>query len=306
MPSEYEITLAEHRRRLLRLTERRGISSIKRIYDAAQQELERKLARAIGAGRGTTFTAHQHMIALAQVRQGQVMLARDISNEMGDISREAQVDALRGLGSDIERLEKHYKGSRPVLPIHEAAVFAGVIDKRKSSLMRMHEATTARMGARTVAKVEEQLAVSLASGESSAEAVDRVQEVTEGEFWQAERIVRTEVAYAQNAATADGIEEIQKEVPEMRMRWTEHVTDDGEPMDDRVGADSIAMHAQLDVDGVFTMPDDAEGVWAGLLGETWDHPPNRPNDRSVLTPWMLDWGVPAWEWRGAKVWLVES
>ena len=33
-----------------------------------------------------------------------------------------------------------------------------------------------------------------------------------------------------------------------------------------------------------------------LVGLAWPFPPNRPNDRSVLSPWMADWGVPGWRY----------
>jgi hypothetical protein len=127
--------------------------------------------------------------------------------------------------------------------------------------------------------------------------------------WQAERIVRTECAWAFNATHADGIADAARELPDMMMRWTEQCDDaSGAPLDDRVGVDSIALHGQLaKPGGVFTMPPtslvpDKSGktdVPLGLVGMMWAHPPNRPNDRAVLAPWRPHWGVPGWTWDGS-------
>jgi hypothetical protein len=93
------------------------------------------------------------------------------------------------------------------------------------------------------------------------------------------------------------------------MRWEEHCLPTGEPLDDRVAVDSLALHGQLaDAAGFFTMPAtapvaDKKGqtmVPAALVGLQWEFPPNRPNDRAVLSPWMSGWGVPAWEWVGGR------
>jgi hypothetical protein len=91
---------------------------------------------------------------------------------------------------------------------------------------------------------------------------------------------------------------------DLMMRWTEHVDDeDGEPLDNRVGEDSIYMHGQLArPGGIFRMPPDAD-VHESLLEGAWFHPPNRANDRGVLAPWRSHWGIPGWELLGGrKVW----
>jgi hypothetical protein len=123
------------------------------------------------------------------------------------------------------------------------------------------------------------------------------------------------MAYAYNSAHADGIEESAHEIPDLMQLWQENCDDDGEPLDDRVGVDSLAMHMQVaQPGGSFFMPAtspvaDAKGktdVHSSLVGLSWDFPPNRPNDRAVLSPWMADWGVPGWEYsNGKRIWLVK-
>jgi hypothetical protein len=296
---EHQRALAAHRQRLVRLAEGRGVSRLKRLYDRAQDELEVKLRR-VPAGRKDEFTAHQHRVMLAQARQGQMVIARAMAGESVELSREAQVESLRGLGGWIGRMEKEYVGAAPTLPIDEAARFWGVIDKRRTSLIRAHEASMASYGARVTKSIEEGLGLSLATGETTEQAVDRVRAAANNEWWQAERIVRTEQAWAFNATAADGIAEIAEDVEDLYMRWTEHVTDEGEPMDDRVGEDSVVMHGQVArPGGLFTMPRD-ERVSESMWGERWSFPPNRPNDRATLLAWRPSWGGLAWELRRGR------
>lgn len=298
----------EHRRRLDRLATRRAVTPLKKLYDQAAAELTGKLRR---LKQKDTFTAFQHKAVLAQVKQGSITMAKRLAGELGDVSEEAQTEALAGLGKDLRRLERTFTGASVPLPIDEASRFAGIIDKRKTSLLKMHSTSMARYGSHVVKEVQDQLALSMVQGENTGDAIDRVEDTIHGEWWQAERIVRTETAWAYNASHHDGILEAVAELPDLRMRWTEYVNDTTyAPFDDRVGVDSIAMHGQVaDAGGEFVMPPtaphpDAKGrtrVSESLVGERWAFPPNRPNDRSVILPWRPHWGIPGWEWRGRRV-----
>jgi len=127
----------------------------------------------------------------------------------------------------------------------------------------------------------------------------KLADLTDAQFWQVERIVRTETALAYNAVQHDAMVELSREHPKLQRRWTEMVNDvTGQPMDARVAMDSMALHGQVTtVRGVFTMPD-KPGVPHGLLGKSWLYPPNRPNDRALVLPWEPTWGIPGWTYRG--------
>ena len=129
--------------------------------------------------------------------------------------------------------------------------------------------------------------------------VAKVQELTEAQWWRVERVVRTETAATVNRAHEAVISELQSTHPRLRKRWTERVNDfTGQPMDKAVGKDSIAMHGQAVLPGAsFTMPPEAP-VGKMLQGRSWLYPPNRPNDRAIILPWMDNSGIPAWELRG--------
>lgn len=301
-----------HRARLEGLLTRKAARQMKNVFDAATEKTIAKLAATVRAKKRDTFTAYQQRTVLAQLKQAQALTAKRMAGELGPLSKEAQATALQGLIDDVADLSKKFAGKELVLPIDEAARFQGVIDERASSMAKQHAKSMARYGANVVQKVENKLALSLLTGESSSEAVDGIAETIEGEWWQGERIVRTEMSFAFNSAHHDGIVDAAADIPELMMRWEEQCDDAGNPFDNRVAVDSIAMHAQVATPGkLFYMPDtseipDAKGrteVPAHLAGEAWPFPPNRPQDRAVLSPWMEDWGIPGWKYEdGDRIW----
>jgi hypothetical protein len=313
VPKVFAQTVDTHRARLVHLVSKKNLSGMKQLYDAAQARLTKHLARVIKASRGDTFQAHQMRVLKAQVQQGQAVIAHRMAGRLGDISKQAQEASIKGLVADVSRLSKHFTDAEVVLPLDEAARLAGLVDKRRSSLMRQHKTSMARYGASIVQEVEQSMAISLMTGESSAAVIENVDEVVGGAWWQAESIVRTETAFAFNASHFDGLKEAAEELPELMQRWEENCDDEGNPMDDRVAVDSLAMHGQVVAPGgLFTMPSmsevaDVKGrfkVPRHLVGEQWPFPPCRPNDRAVLSPWMPDWGVPGWRYEDdARVWL---
>lgn len=298
MASEYDKVLAQSRQRLTRFTEGRGVSRLKKLYDEAQATLERKLATTARKG-GRTFTAHTQRIVLAQIKDGQAQIAAKMAGELGDFTEEVQVESLRGLAKDVKRLERYYVGAEISLPIDEAARFAGVVDKRRSSLLKMHEESMANYGGRLIGKMEDRLAQATLMQEPVHETVSSIAEIADVESWQAERIIRTESSFASNATVADGVQDIAEEVDGAWLRWEEHVSDDGEPLDDRTSKDSLSLHGQcVKPGGLFMLlPEtlDGEEVDSDLVGQTWAFPPNRPNDRASVTMWMPSWGGLAWK-----------
>lgn len=126
-------------------------------------------------------------------------------------------------------------------------------------------------------------------------------ELMDQQSWRVERLVRTETSYAYNLAQAAALKAYPTEPGELLWgRWTERVDDlSGKPLDKKVAEDSLVLHGQVArPGGVFTMPDDPRA--GKLAGRSWAHPPNRPNDRSVLLPWQRHWGVPGWILQGGK------
>lgn len=313
-PKEFMAAVRAHRNKLEKVLTAQASAKMKRLYDEAQSSVQANIRRAVRGGKGDTFTAHQQRIVMSQLKQGQAVVMRRLAGDMRPLSKKAQEASLNGLIDDVARLSKKFTGAEVTLPVEEAATFADVIAGRSSSLLRMHQTSMARYGVNVVENVEEQLSLTLLKGGSMSDAYETVAQSIDGEWWQGERIVRTEMAYAYNITARDGIEESAEEIPELMQRWEEHCDDAGMPLDDRVAVDSIAMHGQVtEAGGIFTMPPtapfaDAKGrtdVPQSLVGLSWEAPPNRPNDRSVISPWMESWGVPGWVWRGGRRdWLI--
>ena len=125
------------------------------------------------------------------------------------------------------------------------------------------------------------------------ERATRIGEVLDAHWWQVHRLARTEAAVAYNAVRVEALRAISGDFPRLMQRWTERLDD---PDAVGVAADSVVMHGQVvSIGSHFFMP--------GTAGR-WAHPPNRPNDGGVITPWQSGWDIPAWSWAGQKIWHV--
>lgn len=299
-----EKILDEHRRRLVRVAERRGVNQVKKLYDRVAVEAKQKLEASLRQKRRMPYTVETNKIVLAQARQGQVMLADDVYGELGTVTREAQMESIYGTASSLRKLTKFYRGEEAVIPIDEASSIAGLIGKRADELDGMHVSALESWGKRTYATIHEKLSTSLALGETTEQAMDRITDKATGgldlEWWQAERIVRTECSWAYNSSTADSLKEAAQDVPELRQRWVEHCDDEsGQPNDDRVGEDSIALHGQVVATGKpFHAPPWI--TWPKGQEKVFYFPPSRPNDRACLFPWFPGMGVIAYEIKAGR------
>ena len=137
-------------------------------------------------------------------------------------------------------------------------------------------------------------------GATTGDAVHAVGSALDAQWWRVERTIRTETAYAHGAASRAAIRVLAEDNPGMMQRWTEYVDDlTGAPLDNRVGLDSLVLHGQIARPGeLFTMPGDPRA--GAMVGQQWEHPPNRPNDRAVLLPWMPRSGIPAYTMRAGN------
>lgn len=292
-----------HRAALDRLLDKRSLPSLQKFYEGAQAELARKLNRLYRAGRQDTMTALQLRQMLEQVKLAQKDIAQELAAGLRPVAKEAQREGVRQVARTFVDLEKHYTGATITVPLEEAATFAGLVEGRAPSLIRSIDTSFARYGATVTQQIEKELALSLATGDTQAEAINRIERAANIEWWRAERIVRTELSMSYNSGHVASTQLLGDEFDDVWNRWCEYVDDTtGRPLDNRVAIDSIVLHGQVARPGKpFVMPPD-ERVPATLWGKTFLNGPNRPNDRSVTMPWRPHWGTPAWEWRdGRKV-----
>lgn len=307
LPEEYRAVILDQQRQLAKLVQQAGLGPVRKLYQQMLDDLERRLRR-VPAG---TMTHMQVRGMLAQVKIGLAGVLREMGGKLGDAAFEVGLASARHMLEDVAKLEKHYTGALMPLPVLETARLHGLVKDSTSSLLAAHTSSMARYGAELVNRFEMSLAGSVSTGESSQEAITKIMKLGDLEWWRGERIVRTELAFAASASARRANDEQAAELDgDLWSRWSEHVSDDGAPLDDRVGIDSEAMNGQVaPPGGMFTQPPrapDGEAVSKTLVGREWSHPPNRPNDRAVLVPWRQHWGIPGWVWRGRRVPVTES
>lgn len=272
------------------------VDELRAMHAAAIKEVQAKLARSIQAGRGDTFTAFHLRIALEQLRDGVAQLERRFGAGLALGIDELAVEGRVQTRANLVRMEKVYKGTLPRIPLEEAATFMGVWPSVRTSLLAVSASSVARYGSVLIAAGEREIMLTLAQGGTTKQAADRVGTAMSVNWWQAERIARTEFAGAFNAVAAMAVRSDAAELPDLMGRWSELIDDlTGRPYDDRVANDSIALHGQIaPPGGVFTMPV-SQNVSPKLWGKQWSFPPNRPNDRSCYGTWRPHWyDIPAW------------
>lgn len=302
---KYRAIIAAQQRQVDALVRSQGVGPVRRMFMELLEQLTRQLAK-VNSG---TFTEVQLRGMVAQVK---AVLVRFVGSAAGEVDRAAQivaVNAARNAFGVLEAMERVFADAVVAMPLPEIARLRGFAPAA-STLLRVHQRSMARYGAHFVGVIEQTLSTGLALGESSSLAIDRIAAAGDLEWWRAERIVRTELSYVYNASTRETVAAESAELGgDVWSLWSEHCDAEGRPLDDRVAVDSIAMHGQVaPTGGLFTMPPSAPfpdtkgrtAVPPALIGQTWDHPPNRPNDRSTLSPWRAHWGIPGWIWRGGR------
>lgn len=276
------------------------------MLERADQQLERRLRReAERFGPTERFTGAG---LLAYRRQVQLVNAF-VRNRMGRNSRRAAWRNIRQGWFDtvglLGGLEEAFTGSVRPLRINTARMMNERTRGVQASLLRQHATSMDRYGEEMERTMRQTLQSNLLAGGSFSQAVDqlvamrgprgrvsvvarelgdgtveriRLETIPEGLFrrhrWWAMRIVRTETAYAQNAAGFEALHAARDhDFPDMQKKILAM-------MDNRTAPDSIAVHGQIrDLDATFR-----DGA-----GREYLHPPARPNDREVVIPWRPGW-----------------
>lgn len=298
----YQRSIVAHRRRLDRLLDQRSTVALKKYFDKAQDRLEVQLTRLAKDVHKDPMTPLQVQQLLVVVREAQAIIARRLHEAYLPIMEEAQTEGIEQTTETIEDQERRAFGLTLTLSITDTAVAAMLKAGRASELALLNKKNFAGFGQRLTQELEKSLAASLSAGETPIEAIERMRQTADENWWQSERILQTDLSYVYNLAQADSISEVGKEFRDLRKRWCELVDDaTGQPLDDRVGQDSIVLHGQVaPMSGRFVMPPDPR-VSAKMWNQTYYASPNRPNDRSQTMPWRPGWGAaPGWVWDGSQ------
>lgn len=295
--------------RVVTLTDARGRAAQRamvRMLRDAQDGLEAKLRRetANHGGPHERFTG-----AAAEAYRQQLITARwQVERRMAGVTIEAArgsaVTGYRRSARLLERLEVAHGGSVEVSQLLTASRMNRALRDRDASLVGRVATSVDRYGRATTELFERTIARGLLMGSSQTEIIDalvghggptgvvsmaavevapgvvqrlRLEAIPEGLFrryrYWATRLVRTEVANAQNGAALELMRASAEHMPGLQKKIIA-------VMDARTAPDSIAVHGQVrPLDGLFV-----DGA-----GREYEHPPARPNDREVIIPWRPEW-----------------
>jgi hypothetical protein len=271
--------ILQHRRRLGRVVEGRGLGPVRTLYEQARHDLLDRLAGLKARGADQTFTAQHARIALIQIEDAIAGFGSDLNDLLDDAGRDAVRLGIDSLSSEIHALEPDFQLAGVPLAIEQAAVFERLTGNARSILRSKFEEGSRRYGEPTLGKIERAMSLSLVRGDTIGQAVDAVA-ASDGAFarnrYRAERIVRTEMAGAYEFTKLEGMRETAREdLPGMKRQIIA-------TFDTRTGKDSKLIHGE--VRGL------DEAFWDPIQHKFYMHPPNRPNDREYVIPFHPDWG----------------
>ena len=299
--------LRESLRRAHRLLDDAAPAELLRVLKRADADLKRRLVGVVAGSPGLRFSEAQ---ALAYQAQVQVVTAYVRDRLLGithDAAERAVLASAPHTARDIASLDRIFTGIAKPLRIREAAVMEGIVRRAKDALLNQHATSVDRYGDGMIRDFRRLMSRGLAEGVSQGQMVDalvghggprgprvstkattdpvtgrvirlREEDIPEGLFvrkrYWAERVVRTEVAHAQNEARLRTIERSRAEdFPDMGKKILA-------VLDNRTALDSLAVHGQVRA---------LEDMFQDGAGRQYLRPPARPNDRETIVPWRLAW-----------------
>jgi hypothetical protein len=251
-----------HRRQLFGVIEVRGVGRMQKLYADSRVDLEDKLRRLARAGKGQTFQAQHLRLVLAQVADAIRGLETGLVDHMQATGRVAGNLAPRHLTNMVGTLEGRYGRMTPVVQAAQAAVVRNVYPGIAPTLLDRYRSSARRYGPQALGSIREGLARSIVQGEG----VD-------------------EMSWTYGVSNQRSMEELRPAVPKMQKRLVA-------TFDDRTGKDSEALNGQtvpVDQPFVWVVKND-HGVPTGKVVR-YMQPPNRPNDRECVIPWLPAWGT---------------
>ena len=272
-----------------------GRRAVLRVMRAADADLAKRLLQRQGLkGRGdATFTSAQMELTLAQVRDVTRQTMADLGGAVAGQAVDAAEAATEGQLAYMRAAERRFRGINQVLPLDDAMMLdAATRGAQASALRRLAgeggargQGVLQRYGVATVGEFERRLQVGLATRKSWGEMRDSLVEASpflqgQPRFW-AERVARTEIARAYNAAGMETHRAAQRQLGDV-------VRILSATFDDRTSWDSYNVHGEIR-----RTAEPFEYVTYDGDHELFAHPPSRPNDRELVIAHRLSWPIPA-------------
>lgn len=281
--------LKSDRNQAFALAQVKGGAQTRKLLQKAQRELNARLRRVEGLkGPGKdSFTSTQLRTTLAQIRHALAEIQSGVSDVVVDDGKLTAEKAAQHTLEYIKRADQSFTGVANRLPIREAAVLDHAVKGTESSILRrlMGDKKKApgildRYGENTIDDFEKRLQMRFLAKtpweDVRNELIATSPFLQEAPAHWAERIVRTEIMGAHNRAQFEGLRAVNKEVGGSMLKIL------AATFDSRTGADSYALHGQI------RKPTQAFQDWY----HSYQHPPNRPNDRETVVPHNMAWPIP--------------
>lgn len=280
-----------------RLLDRTVSSTVRRSYDEYIGRVVSGLGR-LFKGQTRSIATQQSLASALEFLYGVMPgLGRRVAEMLTSARRDTLTESIRAAARFVSRVQQ------TATALDDAQTMSRIILGRQAAAESLRVTIASALSTDLSTALRRKLEKLPIDELRVSELISEAGMGIDDEWWRVQRTVKTTTSVVYNEAQSDAIAELATD-PEFRglmSRWTELVDDwTGQPLDNRVQVDSMALHGQVArPGGLFTMPVGAR-VPAALIGKAWTHPPNRPNDRAVLTPWKPDWQIPAWAWQGGS------
>ena len=164
---------------------------------------------------------------------------------------------------------------------------AGALPGVDRSMLARFNKYNQKYSAQTLRRVETAIGRALLADKSTFDVIEEMMDDRgiAGVFherWKIDRVVTTELAHAYNASYLEHVKPLHASDDDLIVRWVEHVSDaTRQPLDSRVGKDSVFLHGQVRVPG--------KPFNDAIIGGSPVAPPNRPRDRGRLVLMRRSW-----------------
>jgi hypothetical protein len=261
----------QHIKSVLKLEDSEA-ATIMEGYQEARRDLVDRISR---YPRGS-FTRQHLQGVLGQVQGAIVAIQKHLAGATVDGAYKAALQGVSGLLKEMRVFDEKFTGA--VTPIN---LNAALVAKDTSQfLVTRYKTNLDAYGNDLYRQISNGLFSATIGETSYDEVVGRISQFFNAEEWKLHRIVRTELHNVFNIGKLNGMREASDDVDDL-MKTLMH------PMDARTGQDSkyaASMHLIAEIDEAF------EYMWDGTL-RVFQHPPDRPNDRSILVPYRKEWGI---------------
>lgn len=260
------------------------------LLQRSHDQLTKRLATATGLhGPGEeSFTVTHMRAVLNQVRAVLVPLKLGMKGVTLEQGKQAADMAASNAAMYLQRSEQRFAGSTERLNLDLGRLVDRSVAGTESSILNrlMHgpdpskrQGILDRYGQNVVDHFEDHLQQRVIQrtpwGEVRQQLTDSSPFLQGAPAHWAERIVRTETMHAENRAANESIVQANQQLGDMCKIISS-------TFDSRTGADSYAVHGQI------RRPSESFQSWFG----SYPHPPDRPNDRSIVVPHRISWPIP--------------